>query len=143
MAAMKLRGEREALPRPTEAELDILRILWEHGECTVREVHEALYGSDGAGYTTALKLMQIMHTKGLVERNDSQRAHVYRAAVSQQRTQKRFMAEMVQRLFNGSPSQLVLHALGDNPRASKSELKQIRDLLNRIDAQKAKAERAP
>jgi predicted transcriptional regulator len=122
------------LPRPTEAELDILRILWERGDCTVREVHEALHGSDGAGYTTALKLMQIMHAKGLVERNDSQRAHIYRAAVSQQRTQKRFLAEMVTRLFNGSPSQLVLHALGDNPRASKAELEQIRQLLDRLDA---------
>jgi BlaI family transcriptional regulator, penicillinase repressor len=137
MAGTKLGIEREGLPRPTEAELDILRVLWQHGERTVREVHEALYGSDGAGYTTALKLMQIMHAKGLVQRDDSQRAHVYRAAVSQQRTQKRFMAEMVQRLFNGSPSQLVLHALGDHPRASKAELQQIRDLLNRIDAEKS------
>ena len=134
---MTSRSQGES-PRPTEAELDILRVLWERGDSTVREVHDALYGDDGAGYTTALKLMQIMHAKGLVERNDSQRAHVYRAAVSKQRTQKRFMAEMVQRLFNGSPSQLVLHALGDHPRASRDELRQIRELLNRIDAEKAK-----
>jgi BlaI family penicillinase repressor len=120
--------------RPTDAELDILRVLWDRGDSTVRDVHEALHGDDGAGYTTALKLMQIMHVKGLVERNDSQRAHIYRAAVSKQRTQKRFMAEMVTRLFNGSPSQLVLHALGEAPRASKAELKQIRELLDRIDA---------
>ncbi len=138
---MKSRNEHEPSPRPTEAELDILRILWEHQDCTVREVHEMLYGSGGAGYTTALKLMQIMHAKGLVERDDSQRAHVYRAAVSKQRTQKRFLAEMVTRLFNGSPSQLVLHALGDHPRASRAELKQIRDLLNRIDAQKPDPEK--
>src|SRR5258706_6004658 len=91
---------------PTKAELDILQVLWEHGASTVREVHEKLYGDDGAGYTTALKLMQIMHAKGFVERDDSQRAHVYRAAISKQRTQKRYVADMVDRLFNGSPSQL-------------------------------------
>jgi predicted transcriptional regulator len=139
---MRTTSSSKQSPRPTEAELDILRILWERGDCTVREVHEALYGSEGAGYTTALKLMQIMHVKGLVERDDSQRAHVYRAAVSRQRTQNRFLAEMVQRLFNGSPSQLVLHALGDHPRASREELKEIRELLNRIDAEKSGAEKA-
>lgn len=138
---MKPRNEHEPSPRPTEAELDILRVLWEHGDCTVREVHERLYAGNGAGYTTALKLMQIMHAKGLVERDDSQRAHVYRAAVSRLRTQKRFLAEMVARLFNDSPSQLVLHALGDHPRASRAELKQIRDLLNRIDAEKSGSEK--
>jgi BlaI family penicillinase repressor len=73
-------------PWPTEAELDILQVLWARGPCTVREVHEALYGDDG-GYTTALKLMQIMHAKGLVERDDSQRAHVYKSATNKQRTQ--------------------------------------------------------
>jgi BlaI family penicillinase repressor len=134
---MASRSQNES-PRPTEAELNILRVLWERGDSTVREVHDSLHGDDGAGYTTALKLMQIMHAKGLVERDDSQRAHVYRAAVSKQRTQKRFMADMVQRLFNGSPSQLVLHALGDHPRASRDELRQIRELLNRIDAERAK-----
>lgn len=122
-----------SIPRPTEAELDILRVLWDRSACTVREVHERLYGDGGAGYTTVLKLMQIMHAKGLVTRDDAQRAHVYRAAVSRQRTQKRFLSEMVTRLFNGSPSQLVLHALGEAPRASKAELKQIRELLDRID----------
>ena len=74
------------VPWPTKAELDILQVLWDRGASTVRDVHEALYGSDGAGYTTALKLMQIMHAKGLVERDDSQRAHIYRAAISKQRT---------------------------------------------------------
>lgn len=123
------------VPRPTEAELDILRVLWDHGECTVREVHERLHAHGGVGYTTVLKLMQIMHAKGLVVRDDAQRAHVYRAAVSRQRTQKRFLSEMVARLFNGSPSQLVLHALGEAPRASKAELKQIRELLDRIDGE--------
>ena len=118
---------------PTDAELNILQVLWERGACTVREVHETLYGNDGAGYTTALKLMQIMHSKGLVDRDDSQRAHIYRSAISRQRTQKRFLADMVQRLFNGSPSQMVLHALGNHPGASREELKEIRALLNKIE----------
>lgn len=139
---MKSLDRNDALPRPTEAELDILRVLWERGASTVREVHEALYGDDGAGYTTALKLMQIMHAKGLVVRDDTQRAHVYRAAVSKQRTQKRFMTEMVQRLFNGSPSQLVLQALGDHPRASRAELEQIRDLLDRMEARQSDGEKS-
>src|SRR5215475_6464266 len=108
-------------PWPTAAELDILRVLWDVGPTTVRDVHEALYGQDGASYTTSLKLLQIMHAKGLVERDDSQRAHVYRAAVNKQRTQKRYLADMVQRVFNGSASQLVLHALGNHPPASREE----------------------
>src|SRR5207253_1617969 len=97
-------------PWPTGAELNILRILWERGPTTVREVHDALYGDEGASYTTSLKLLQIMHAKGLVERDDSQRAHVYRAGINKQRTQKRYLADMARRLFNGSTSQMVLHA---------------------------------
>ena len=127
-------------PWPTDAELGILQVLWERGTCTVREVHEVLYGDDGAGYTTALKLMQIMHAKGLVERDDSQRAHVYRSAINKQRTQKRYLADMVQRLFNGSPSQMVLHALGNHPGASREELKEIRALLNKIESNKIESE---
>jgi predicted transcriptional regulator len=118
---------------PTKAELDILHVLWESGPSTVRDVHATLYGDDGAGYTTALKLMQIMHGKGLVERDDSQRAHIYRAAISKQRTQKHYVADIVDRLFNGSASQLALHALGSQPGASREELKEIRALLKRID----------
>jgi BlaI family penicillinase repressor len=122
-------------PKPTEAELDILRVLWESGQATVREVHGALYGDDGAGYTTALKLLQIMHAKGLVERDDSQRAHVYRAAINKQRTQKRYVADLTRRLFNGSTPQMVLHALGSHPSASRAELEEIRKLLNKIEAE--------
>ena len=120
-------------PRPTDAELGILNVLWERGPSTVRDVHEALYRDEGAGYTTALKLMQIMHAKGLVLRDDSERAHVFRAAVSRERTQKRFVAEMVQRVFNGSPSQLVLQALGGRAKATREELDEIRALLDRIE----------
>ena len=82
-----------ALPSPTEAELEILQVLWEHGACTVRDVHEVLHRRDGTGYTTALKQLQIMFDKGLVERDESQRAHVYRAAVSKERTQKKFLSD--------------------------------------------------
>ena len=119
-------------PSPTEAELGILQVLWEHGACTVRDVHEVLHRRDGTGYTTALKQLQIMHDKGLVQRDESQRAHVYRAAVSKERTQKRFLADMLRRVFEGSSSRLVLQALGDH-KASREELREIRELLDRLD----------
>jgi predicted transcriptional regulator len=119
-------------PRPTEAELEILQVLWERHGGTVREVHEALHRRSGIGYTTVLKQLQIMHDKGLVDRDETQRAHVYRAVVSKERTQKRFLADMLRRVFDGSPSRLVLQALGDH-KASREELREIRDLLDRLD----------
>ena len=119
-------------PRPTESELEILQVLWEHGTCTVRDVHEVLHQRGGTGYTTALKMLQIMHDKGLVWRDESQRAHVYRAAVSKERTQRNFLSDMLQRVFEGSPSRLVLQALGDH-KASRAELREIRALLNQLD----------
>src|SRR6185437_16445765 len=125
-------GFKQALPRPTEAELEILQVLWEQGACTVRDVHEILHQRDGTGYTTALKQLQIMFDKGLVERDESQRAHVYRAVLSKERTQKKFLSDMLQRVFDGSPSRLVLQALGDH-KASHEELQKIRALLNRLD----------
>lgn len=118
--------------RPTDAELEILQVLWQHGPCTVRAVHEALHQREGTGYTTALKQLQVMHDKGLVVRDASQRAHVYRAAVTKERTQKRFLADLVKRVFEGSPSRLVLQALGDH-QASHAELAEIRALLNELD----------
>lgn len=123
---------KQALPRPTEAELEILQVLWARGACTVRDVHEVLHRRDGTGYTTALKMLQIMHDKGLVLRDESQRAHVYRAAVSKERTQKKFLSDMLQRVFDGSSSRLVLQALGDH-KASREELREIRALLNQLD----------
>ncbi len=126
-------SKTEQLPKPTEAELGILNFLWEHGASTVREVHEALYREEGAGYTTALKLLQIMFAKGLVVRDDSERAHVFRAAVSKERTQKRFLGDMVQRVFGGSSSQLVLQALGSRPKATQEEVDEIRALLDKLD----------
>lgn len=118
--------------RPTDAELEILHVLWQHGTCTVRDVHEVLNRRSGTGYTTALKLLQVMHEKGLVARDESQRAHMYKAAVSKERTQKRFLADIVKRVFDGSPSRLVLQALGDH-KASREELHEIRELLNQLD----------
>ena len=104
---------------------------------TVRDVHEVLHRRDGTGYTTALKILQIMHDKGLVVRDESQRAHVYRAVVSKERTQKKFLSDMLQRVFDGSPSRLVLQALGDH-KASREELREIRALLNRLDKEAGK-----
>lgn len=129
-----MRGKTSDLPKPTEAELAILNTLWERGPSTVRDVHEALYRDDGTGYTTALKMLQIMHAKGLVERDDSQRAHVYSPSISKESTQKRFLTDFVQRVFDGSPSQLVLQALGGGPQASRAELDEIRALLDRLES---------
>ena len=129
-----MRNRISQTPKPTEAELGILNVLWERGEMTVRELHEANYRDDGTGYTTSLKMLQIMHVKGLVERDDSQRAHVYRAAISKEITQKRFLSDIVQRVFDGSPSQLVLQALGGQPNASREELDEIRALLDSIES---------
>ncbi|MCB1553637.1 MAG: BlaI/MecI/CopY family transcriptional regulator [Xanthomonadales bacterium] len=121
-----------SVPKPTEAELAILNVLWQRGEATVRDVHEALYGSEG-GYTTALKLLQVMHAKGLVDRDSSQRAHVYRSAVSQQSAQRRALRDMLKGLFNGRPAELVLRALGDAEAPSTEELEEIRALIDRIE----------
>jgi predicted transcriptional regulator len=134
---MNLPRKSRDIPKPTEAELAILNVLWESSEGTVRDVYQALYRDDGGGYTTALKLLQIMHAKGLVVRDDTQRAHVYRPAVNKERTQKRFLADMVQRVFDGSPSQLVLQALGGRPRASREELDEIRALLDKLGGGKS------
>ena len=120
-------------PQPTRTELNILNVLWDNGPSTVREVHEALNRVDRSGYTTALKMLQVMHQKGLVERDDSQRAHVYSAAVTKAETQSEFVSDLVDRLFDGSTSQLVLQALGNAPRADAEELERIRRLLADLD----------
>lgn len=117
------------LPRPTDAELDILRVLWELGPATVRQVHEALAGTRDTGYTTALKLMQIMADKGLVTRDESARTHVYEARVSQEHTQRQLLNDLVDRAFGGSAAELVLRALSTR-RASDEELREIRKLID-------------
>ncbi|NND45753.1 MAG: BlaI/MecI/CopY family transcriptional regulator [Xanthomonadales bacterium] len=125
--------DRGSLPQPTKTELNILRILWVNGESTVREVHEALNEEETSGYTTALKMLQVMHQKGLVKRDVSQRAHVYSAAVSKAETQSNFLSDMVNRLFDGSTSQLVLQALGNSPTADKLQMEKIEALLAEIE----------
>ena len=114
--------------RPTEAEVEILAVLWERGSATVREVYEAISASRPMVYTGVLKLMQIMADKRLVIRDESARAHVYRAAVAKEETERRFVRELSQRLFAGSAAQLALRALEIEP-ASKEQLAEIRKLL--------------
>jgi len=119
-------------PRPTDAELAILRVLWERGASTVRDVHEALSASHASGYTTVLKLLQIMTDKGLVVRDESQRAHVYAARLSERRTQRQLLGDLVDRAFRGSPAQLVLQALSGR-RATAEELRDIRAMLDELE----------
>jgi predicted transcriptional regulator len=118
-------------PLPTDAELAILGVLWREGPSTVREVHEALHPSQGTGYTTVLKLMQLMAQKGLVARDESQRSHVYRAANAEAQTQGRLLGDLMERAFAGSASQLVLRALSVK-RTSPEELQEIRTLLDQL-----------
>lgn len=123
------------LPRPTDAELGILQVLWERGPSTVREVHEVLNkGSDGTGYTTVLKLMQIMTDKGLVQRDESQRAHVYTARATQQKTQRQLVTDLLDRAFGGSPAQLAMQALSTK-KASAEELAELRKLLDTLEGE--------
>jgi BlaI family transcriptional regulator, penicillinase repressor len=126
---------RPTRQRPTDAELEILKVLWERGPSTVREVHEALAASRETGYTTVLKLMQIMARKGLVERDEDQRAHVYRASEERDRTQRRLVDDLVDRAFDGSAADLVLNALGSR-RASAAEVAEIRKLLDAYEEKK-------
>ena len=116
-------------PRPTDAELAILRVLWERGASTVRQVHETLADTRDTGYTTTLKLMQIMADKGLVRRNETARTHVYSAIAGQEQTQKQLVQDLVDRAFGGSAAQLVLRALSAEG-ASDAELKEIRKLID-------------
>ena len=120
--------------KPTESELEILQILWSKGLATVREVHEGLAVTKEVGYTTTLKLMQIMNEKGLVKRDDSMRTHVYQAAVNKEKTQKHLLGKMIDSLFGGSPTQLVIQALGEH-KASPDELEKIQALLNDLKKQ--------
>lgn len=116
--------------KPTDSELEILQVLWEKGEATVRDVHEELIETKDCGYTTTLKLMQIMFEKGLVIRDDSSRTHIYQANVSREATQQQLVNKMVNALFSGSHSQLVMQALGSHT-PSKQELDEIQQLLDR------------
>jgi predicted transcriptional regulator len=116
------------IPRPTDAELEILRVLWDRKEATVRDVHDAIDAKRPTGYTTVLKQLQIMTEKGLVRRDASERAHVYKARLAREETEKQLVGDLLDRAFGGSASRLVLHALASKP-ASKEEIAQIRKLL--------------
>ena len=120
-------------PRPTDAELAILRVLWERGPSTVRQVFEAMSGSRDTGYTTTLKLMQIMAEKGLVVRDETERTHVYSARASRGQTQRQLVSDLVDRAFGGSAAALVQQALSAHP-ASDKELKDIQKLIDEYRA---------
>lgn len=119
-------------PKPTPSELKILKFLWQHGPSTVREVHEDIGENVGHSYTTTLKQMQIMHAKELVMRDDSQRAHVFQPAVEEEPTQRAMLDDFMERVYEGSASQLVLQALGTSTPASAEELAEIERLVQRL-----------
>ncbi len=115
--------------KPTASELEILRVLWGRGPSTVREVHEALSRKRPIGYTTVLKLLQIMTTKGTVRRNEGQRAHVYEARLPAEKTKRQLAADVLHRVFGGSASELMLHAL-QGRKTSRKEIEELRRLLD-------------
>lgn len=122
--------------KPTESELEILNILWSKDVATVREVHEMLARTKDVGYTTTLKLMQIMHEKGLVKRDESMRTHIYQAVVKKEVTQKHLLSKMIDSLFGGSSTQLVLQALGSGEqKVSAEELEEIQKLIENLKKQ--------
>jgi predicted transcriptional regulator len=123
---------KRELPRPTDAELAILRVLWHNGPSTVRDVTNALREERGTGYTTALKLMQIMTEKGLVQRDDSERTHVYQAVAPPADTQKQLVADLLERAFGGSAQQLVLQALSSK-KSTRDELAEIKKLIEDME----------
>ncbi len=132
-------------PRPTDAELAILRVLWDRGPSTVRQVHDELNrtqmtrssdsGRNPTGYTTVLKFLQIMTEKGLVTRDESRRTHVYRPRVAEDQTQRRLLRDLLDRAFAGSAQKLVMQALAVK-KASPGELAEMRDLLDRLEKEK-------
>jgi BlaI family transcriptional regulator, penicillinase repressor len=119
----------EPLQKPTASELEILRVLWVRGPSTVREVHEALSEKKALGYTTVLKLLQIMTAKGTVRRDEGQRAHVYEACQPATETKRQLVGDVLQRVFEGSASELMIHAL-EGRRTSRKELDELRRLLD-------------
>jgi predicted transcriptional regulator len=118
-------------PRPTDAELEILRVLWQRGPSTVRQVHDAIGAARDTGYTTVLKLLQIMAEKGLVDRDEAQRSHIYRARYAEELTQQQLVQDLLARAFGGSTEKLVMQALSAK-RASKADLDEIRRLLDKL-----------
>ena len=119
-------------PKPTASELEILHVLWERGPSTVRDVHEALSTHKPIGYTSVLKLMQIMTAKGTVRRDEQQRAHVYEAVQPAEKTKRQLAADVLQRVFDGSASELMMHALAGR-KTSKEEVEELRRLLDEYE----------
>ena len=128
---------KQGVPRPTDAELEILNVLWQRGAATVREVHDELSARKATLYTTVLKMLQIMTEKSLVERDESQRAHLYRARLAQDETQRQLLNDLLARAFDGSATKLVMQALSAKE-ASAEELTEIRALLD--DFERVRAE---
>jgi BlaI family penicillinase repressor len=118
--------------KPTASELEILRVLWTRGPSTVREVHESLSEKKDLGYTTVLKLLQIMTAKGTVRRNETQRAHVYESCLPAEQTKRQIAGDMLQRVFEGSASQLMMHALAGR-KASPKEIEELRSMLDEYE----------
>jgi BlaI family penicillinase repressor len=118
--------------KPTESELEILSILWDKQTATVREVHEIVQQSKNIGYTTTLKLMQIMHEKGMVSRDESSKTHLYTPCFNKEKAQEQYLGKMIKTLFSGSASELVLQALGNN-QTSKDELIAIKHLIETLE----------
>jgi BlaI family penicillinase repressor len=123
---------QETPQKPTASELEILRVLWARGPSTVREVYEALSEQKSLGYTTVLKLLQIMTAKGTVRRNEAQRAHVYEACQPAEETKRQLVGDVLHRVFEGSASELMIHAL-EGRRTSKKELEELRRLLDEYE----------
>ncbi|HOI29375.1 MAG TPA: BlaI/MecI/CopY family transcriptional regulator [Melioribacteraceae bacterium] len=123
---------KKQIPKPTDSELEILQILWRNGPSTVKIVNENLNQKKDVGYTTTLKLMQIMFDKGLVKRNEEERSHVYSASLEEDQIQTALIDKLLETAFSGSAAKLVMQALG-NSKPSKDELNKIRELINNID----------
>jgi BlaI family transcriptional regulator, penicillinase repressor len=122
----------KSMIKPTEAELEILQILWQNGASTVRFVNEKLNDKREVGYTTTLKMMQLMFEKGMLRRDDSERTHIYTSVYGEEAIQKTLVDKLLETAFGGSAMKLVMQALG-NKNTSKDELAQIKDLLNQIE----------
>ena len=127
--------EKNKCFKPTESELEILTVLWANKNATVRTVHEELIKNKTAGYTTTLKLMQIMHEKGLVTRNTDSKTHIYTPAIDKQKTQMQIVNKMILNLFAGSPAEMVMQALGGN-KTTADELQKIEELIETLKAKK-------
>jgi len=126
---------KQAPQKPTAAELEILRVLWSRGPSTVREVHESLKEKKSLGYTSVLKFLQIMTAKGTVRRNETHRAHVYEACLPAEQTKRQLAGDMLQRVFEGSASQLMMHALAGR-KASPEEIQELRRILDEYERSK-------